>query len=111
MYPSALAEALRAEGIDASTAAEHGLGGQSDADVLTAATAKGCVLLTENVADFTRLAGERLVAGGHHPGLLIALSSRFSRRRGGIVALVAAVRAVTDERLEDRVVYLKQPPR
>ena len=110
MYPQALAEALRALGIEASTVAEHGLAGRSDPDVLATAVANDYVLLTENVADFTRLAGEHLTTGGHHPGVLIALSSRFSRRRAGINAIVAAVRAVADERLEDRVVYLEQSP-
>jgi hypothetical protein len=34
------------------------------------------VLLTENIADFTRVTIEYLT-GGHHPGVLIALSSPF----------------------------------
>lgn len=109
MYPPALAEALRAAGIDVSTAAERGLAGRSDPDVLAAAATDGYVLLTENVSDFTRIAGERLTAGEHHAGVLIALSSRFSRRPSGIPKIAAAVRAVADEELEDRLVYLEQP--
>ncbi len=62
------------------------------------------MLLTENVADLARLAAERLTAGGHHPGVLIALSSRFSRRPSGIDAIAAAVRALATEHLEDRLV-------
>lgn len=111
MYPALLAVALRAAGIDASTVAEVGLAGRPDHDVLAAAAADGYAVLTENVADFNRLAGEHLTAGGHHRGVLIALSSRFSRSRAGISSIVAAVRAVADERLEDRLVYLEQPPR
>ena len=110
MYPPGLAKALRADGIDASTAAELGLGGSSDAALLDAAAAEGYVLLTENVADFARIATESLTRGAHHPGVLIALSSRFSRRPRGIAMIVAAVRAVTDEDLEDRLVYLDRPP-
>ena len=110
MYPPALAEALRGSGIDASSVGERGLGGRSDPDVLAAAAADGSVLLTENVADFARLAAEHLTTGGHHPGVLIALSSRFSRRPSGINAIAAAVRAVATEHLEDRLVYLEQPP-
>ncbi|MHB1525269.1 MAG: DUF5615 family PIN-like protein [Candidatus Dormibacteria bacterium] len=106
MYPPALAAALRAGGLDASTVGELGLGGRSDPDVLVAAEADGYVLLTENVADFAPLAAEHLTTGRHHPGVLIALSSRFSRRPSGINAIAAAVRSVANEHLEDRFVYL-----
>lgn len=111
MYPPALAEALRAHGIDASTAVELGMPGRSDPDLLAAAAAEGHVLLTENVADFVRLAGEHLTSGHHHPGVLIAPSSRFSRRPGGIAAIAAAVIAVADQDFQDRLVYLQHPSR
>ena len=109
MYPPALADALRAAGIDVSTVAERGLAGRSDPDILAAAAADGYVVFTQNVSDFARLAAERLTAGGHHGGLLIALSSRFSRRPSGIPKIAAAVRRIADDELEDRVVYLEQP--
>jgi predicted nuclease of predicted toxin-antitoxin system len=108
MYPPALARALVASGIEAFTVAELGLAGRSDPDVLAAAVADGYVLLTENVADFARTATERLTAGAHHPGVLFALSSRFSRRPGAIRAIAAAVLALANQRLEDRLVYLEQ---
>lgn len=107
MYPAALTETLRATGIDACIAAELGLAGRSDPDVFAAAIAQGRTMLTENVADFTRISAEHLTAGHHHPGVLIALSSRFSRRPAGISRLVAAIRAVASEQLDDRVVYLR----
>jgi predicted nuclease of predicted toxin-antitoxin system len=110
MYPPALAEALRGSGIDVSTVGEVGLGGRSDPDLLAAAEADGYVLLTENVADFARLAAEHLTTGRHHPGVLIALSFRFSRRPSGINAIAAAILALATEHLEDRLVYLEQPP-
>ncbi len=109
MYPPALAEALRAGGLEAATVAERGLAGRSDPDVLATAAAEGYVLLSENVSDFARIAADRLTAGEHHAGVLIALSSRFSRRPGGIPKISAAVRALTEEDLEDRLVYLEQP--
>jgi predicted nuclease of predicted toxin-antitoxin system len=109
MYPPVLAQTLQAAHIEAGTVAELGLGGRSDPDVLAAAAADGYVLLTENVADFARIASEHLTAGGHHPGVLFALSTRFSRRPGGINAIAAAVLAVAEEHLEDRLVYLEQP--
>ncbi|MDA8401263.1 MAG: DUF5615 family PIN-like protein [Actinomycetota bacterium] len=107
MYPPALAQALGASGIEAVTATELGLAGWSDTDLLAAAATYGYVLFTENVADFARIAAECLTAGGHHSGVLIALSSRFSRRPGGIHAIAAAVHDVADQRLEDRLVYLE----
>jgi len=110
MYPPGLAEALRAQGIEAVTASSLGRAGRSDPDLLAAASSEGYVLLTENVSDFARATGERLTSGGHLSGVLIALSSRFSRRPGGIAAIVSAVKAVSDQRLDDRLVYLEQPP-
>ncbi len=107
MHPAALAEALRAAGIDVHTAIELGLAGRSDPEILAAAVADGYTLLTENVADFAHISAEHLTAGRHHAGVLIALSSRFSRRRAGIGALVAAIRAVADQQLDDRLVYLE----
>ena len=111
MYSPRLAEALRAADVDATTVAELGLPGRSDLDVFATAVADRYVLLTENVADFARIAAEHLTAGQHHPGVLIALSSRFSRRPAGRGALVAAVLAAAAEPLGDRVVYLQRADR
>ena len=109
MYPAALATALRQVGIDASTASELGLAGRSDPDVFEAAAAAGSAVLTENVSDFARLAAEAINAGAHHSGILIALSSRFSRRTAGMRPLVAAITAASAEILDDRIVYLEHP--
>jgi predicted nuclease of predicted toxin-antitoxin system len=110
MYPPRLMEALRAANVDTSTAAELGLAGRSDLDMFAAAVADGYVL-TENVADFARIAADQLTAGQHHSGVLIALSSRISRRPAGRDALVAAVVSTADEPLEDRVVFLERADR
>ncbi len=109
MYSTALVEPLRAAGIDASTVIELGLAGRSDPDVFAAALARNLAILTENVADFTRISAEHLTTGHHHPGVLIALSSRFTRRPAGISPLVTAIRVIADQQLKDRVVYLKHP--
>jgi predicted nuclease of predicted toxin-antitoxin system len=109
MYPATLAESLKTVDIAASTVVvELGLAGKSDHDIFAAAIERRCALLTENVADFTHISAERLTAGEHHPGILIASSSRFSRRPAGIASLVSAIRAVSGQRLDDRVVYLKR---
>jgi hypothetical protein len=75
--------------------------------VFGAAAVGGYFVLTENVGEFARIAAEHSTAGGHHDGVLIALSSRFSRRPAGIGPLVAAIQAIAGERIADRVVYLK----
>ena len=111
MYPLDLAEALRAVEIEAVTVVELGLAGSSDSEVFAAAIAAGYTLLTENVADFAHVSAEHLIAGQHHFGVLIALSSRFSRRPAGIGALVLAICAVADEALADRVLYLQTQER
>ena len=108
MYPPTLARVLRSSGIEAATVAEQGMAGRSDAEVLAAAAADRYVLLTENVSDFARIATERITAGGHHPGVLIALSSRFSRRPSGIPKIAAAISALANQDLADRLVYLER---
>lgn len=108
MYPATVAEALQVVGIDATTVADLRLAGASDPEVFGAAVTGGYCVLTENVGDFTRIAAEHSTAGGHHHGVLIALSSRFSRRPAGIGPLIAAIEAITDEQIADRVVYLER---
>ena len=84
---------------------------ERDLDVFATAVADGYVLLTENVADFARIAADHLTAGQHHPGVLIALSSRFSRRPVGRGALVTAIAAIVHEPLADRIVFLQHTDR
>ena len=107
MYPEALAAELRRAGVDAVTVFALGLTGRSDPDVFAVAVADGYALLTENVGDFARIAGDHSAAGHHHPGVLIALSSRFSRRPGGRGELVAAILAERGSPLGDRLIYLQ----
>ena len=59
------------------------------------AIAEGRVVLSENVADFARIAGDHLAAGHHCPGVIVALSTRFSRRPAGRDPLSNAIRAVS----------------
>jgi Domain of unknown function (DUF5615) len=109
MYSAVHAEALQVAGMQATTVFELGLAGSSDPEVLAAAIAAESALLTENVADFTRISAEHLLAGQHHPGVLIALSSRFSRRPAGIPALVMAITGLAGQAVVDRVVFLRAP--
>jgi len=91
------------------TVAKLGLAGSSDAAVLAAGATGGYAVLTENVGDFVRLASERLTAGRHHCGVPVALSTRFSRRPGGIPAIATAVRSVASESFDGRVLSLEHP--
>jgi predicted nuclease of predicted toxin-antitoxin system len=111
MYPLALARALHAVGIDAITIIELGMAGTADPDVFAYSVAKNRPLLTENVADFVMIAADHSTTGARHPGLLIALSNRFSRRASGRAAIVKAIQAYQAEELTDRLVYLEVPTR
>jgi hypothetical protein len=111
MYPPALARALGEAGISAVTVAELGLSGRPDPEVFAAATEAGYVLLTENIGDFARISGEHLAAGQHHCGVLVALSSRFSRRPSGYGPIVTAVASLAADELADLLVYLESPRR
>lgn len=107
MYGPSLVRALDAHEVEVVTAIELGLAGLSDADLLDAAAERDFVLLSENVADFARLASELVAAGRHHPGVLIAFSSRFSRRPNGIPHIAAALGAIASDDLRDRLVFLE----
>ena len=111
MYPPALAQALLAGRINATTMAELGMAGSTDPDVFAYAVAENYAVLTENVADFVTIAAEHSTRGAQHPGVLIALSSRFSRRPAGRAALVTAIQAHSSDELTDRIVYLTAPSR
>lgn len=111
MYPPALARVLHAAGIDAITIIELGMTGTADPDVFAYAVAENRPLLTENVADFVTIAAHHSSTGACHPGLLIALSNRFSRRASGRAAIVKAIQAHQAQELTDRIIYLEVPRR
>jgi hypothetical protein len=81
MYPAALAERLRSAGHDvvAATAVEVGLGSRSDADVLACALRNNRCVVTENVSDFARLAGQM-----SHAGIIFVLAKRYPRTGSGL---------------------------
>lgn len=108
MYPGALAQGLRSASVDAVTVGDLHLKGSADPEVFAAAIAAATPLVTENVADFARIAADHLSTGGQHPGVVIALSSRFSRRPAGRRSLVNALLAIATLDLEDRLLYLER---
>lgn len=89
MYPARLARALRERGADAEGVDERSpLRGLADEELLVVAAREGRALVSENVADFMRLYGEWGSTGRRHAGIVIALSSRFSRTPAGYEVLV-----------------------
>ncbi len=80
MYPADLARALREGGVDTAGVDEHPfLKGLADVELLALAAREGRAVVSENVSDFMRLYGEWGATGREHAGVVIALSSRFSR--------------------------------
>jgi hypothetical protein len=89
MYPAHLARALRERGENAEAVDERSpLRGLADEELLVVAAREGRTLVSENVADFMRLYGEWGAAGRRHTGIVIALSSRFSRTPAAYEVLV-----------------------
>jgi hypothetical protein len=92
MYPPALAGRLRGLGHDvlAVLEVEVGLAARSDEDVLAWAARNDRCLVTENVADFARLAQQ----GAAHCGLIPVSARRFPRTSAGLHRLGDALDAV-----------------
>jgi uncharacterized protein DUF5615 len=112
MYPARLARGLRERGADAEGVDERDpLRGLADEELLVVAAREGRALVSENVADFMRLYGEWGPAGRRHAGIVIALSSRFSRTPAGYEVLVDSLVELSaqhpeDEALADAVHFL-----
>jgi len=101
MYPARLARALRERGADAEGVDERSpLRGLADEELLVVAAREGRALVSENVADFMRLYGEWGAAGRRHAGVVITLSSRFSRTPAGYEVLVDSLVELCTQRSE-----------
>jgi hypothetical protein len=74
----ALVRALRARGVEITTALAEDMIEQSDAAHLEYATSQGRVLYTCNVADFYQLHTEYLAQNKSHAGMILAHQQRYS---------------------------------
>jgi len=85
MYPPSLAQRLRdkAHDVVAVLEVEVGLASRSDEDVLAWAGRNQRCVITENVADFARLAA----LGATHTGIVFVSAQRFPRTGSGLVRL------------------------
>lgn len=98
---STLAEALRARGHDAVAVAELGLEGAKDPDLIEWALREGRVIVSHNVRDFPRLAGERAKAGLPHAGIVVSKQSDFKTILRRLLRLLAQRQAEDLENLLD----------
>jgi predicted nuclease of predicted toxin-antitoxin system len=94
MYPPALANRVRDNGHDvlAVLDVEVGLTSRSDEDVLAWAVRTNRCAVTENVADFARLAAQ----GATHRSLIFVSAQRFPRTSAGLAKLGDALNALLD---------------
>ncbi|HSF87310.1 MAG TPA: DUF5615 family PIN-like protein [Acidimicrobiia bacterium] len=80
MHAPGIADSLTDQSFDVvAVAAQPGLRGMPDEDLLTYATNHDRVLVTENVADFMPLAAQWAGAGKAHAGLIFTNPRRFNR--------------------------------
>lgn len=80
MHAPGIADRLSAESFDViAVAAQPGLRGTPDADLLALAAAEGRALVTENVADFMALASHWASTGASHAGLIFTHPRTFDR--------------------------------
>jgi len=100
-----LVRALRARGVDVTTALEEGMIERGDAEHLDHATAQGRVLYSFNVADFYRLHMEYLAQGKSHAGIILARQQRYSigQQMRCLLKLIATKSA---EEMRNRVEFL-----
>ena len=102
----ALVRALRARGMDVTTALEEGMIERDDTEHLDYATAQGRVLYSCNVADFYRLHTNYLARGNSHAGMILAPQQRYSvgeqMRR-----LLKIIHAKSAEEMRNEVAFLQ----
>lgn len=94
MYPPALAQRLRDAGHDVLAVLDMqvGLASRSDDDVLAWAARNNRCVVTENVADFARLAA----LPATHAGIIFVSAQRFPRTARGLARIGDALQAVLD---------------
>jgi hypothetical protein len=101
----ALILALRAGGVDVSSALDAGLLGRPDEEHLEFSAGEGRVLFTYNVADFNRLHTAWLIAGKSHVGLVLAPQQQYSIG-AQLRRLLKLIATHTAEEMADRAEFL-----
>ena len=99
----AVTVALRRAGLDAVSTSEAGRLGQSDESQLQWATNEGRVIVTFNVAHFTKLHARRMRQNRHHAGIVVS----SQRSIGDVVRRLLHLAGTLDaEAMKNRLEFL-----
>src|SRR5262249_13042631 len=100
----ALAEALRAQGVDVETVYDAGMTGRSDEEQLAYSSMQGRVLYTFNGKDFYLLHTRLLEQGLSHAGIILAPQDRYSmgEQMRRLLNLITTKSAMDSHPLEKR---------
>src|SRR5215472_8320991 len=106
-----MAEQLIRRGHDVVTAADAGLAGIDDAQVLAAAARDGRAVVTNNIRDFRPLHASYLTMNAVHYGIVLVPTSRYSLARDQLGTLITAldrllVQLATEDALRDTEYFL-----
>jgi hypothetical protein len=109
MYPAVVAKRLRGRGHDVVAVTERPeLRSLADADVFRVCQAEHRAMVTENIADFVRIADVADQGGAAHYGLVLIDPARFPRgRRRTIGRLVTGLDQCLREHPQDRATSLR----
>jgi hypothetical protein len=104
MYPYSIAEQLERDGHDVhAVTARPELRGLSDVDLFARAQEEHVAIVTENVADFCRIADEHDRAGRPHYGLVLVDPAKYPRGNARTIGqLVTALDRLLNERTRER---------
>jgi predicted nuclease of predicted toxin-antitoxin system len=107
MYPSLLADELRARGHDVVSVHEAPGRGTPDDEVFDHARSAGRAIVTENVRDYRPLAEALLVAGESHAGVVFTTDKRWPRSDpGALINAFDELLKSTSEQLIDAELWL-----
>ncbi|MGI8512423.1 MAG: DUF5615 family PIN-like protein [Solirubrobacteraceae bacterium] len=100
MYPAAIAEQLRARGLDVEAVVEAAdLRSRSDEEVFAVAQSARRSVVTENVRDFLALAAEHAAADEGHCGLILLDARVYPRGSPRTIGrMVTALAALLEQR-------------
>ena len=106
-----ISEQLRTRGHDVVSAAEAGLAGVADEQVLSAAVRDRRAVVTNNIKDFRPMHAAYLKMDTKHCGIVFVPTDKYGLRRNQLGALITAldqllVQLPADDALQDREHFL-----